>query len=315
MIHSPPTGLAAAPAAVTMPTFAPALPAGSIVRDVFRCGCSYGITARNGAPATLFDLYDRDQIVTGAALRSEVPNIPPPDSVVRIEGIVIPTSGGTNAIWIKSIQPIEVLDEHSCVFEKVPVSWIVDRDVVDRIVAVWRDLSAPYRVFVNAVLRRPSVLEGFLAAPASLRHHHHDTGGCLEHSVQVAEWGLNLAREDPTLAKDLLISCLLLHDCGKAIEYVRNDRGRWRMSPYGLGVGHKTTTLMLVGPALSFCDGLSAAEKHHILHVLAASYAPNYVGLRRPRTREARVMAAIDALSAEVGTTTAPVSRMKIGHD
>jgi hypothetical protein len=296
-----PSSQSAAGAIGTLQPYSAALPVGAAIRDVFRCGASYERAARNGEPAALLDLHDRNRIVTGAALRSDLPNLPTTDMTIRVEGILIPTTGGPNAVWVRSFESVDVLDENTCAFDKVLPGWIVDPAVVGRAVEVWWQLSPAFRVLVNAVFRRASVLERFLLVPASLDHHHRDDGGTLLHSVHVAEWGLELAAENPRLAKDILVTSLLLHDCGKVFEYRRGSGGNWVMSEVGRGVGHKMTTLMLVGPALGLSPRLTPSDRRQILHVLAASYAPSYAGFRRPRTAEASILAAVDRLSAETG--------------
>ncbi len=295
-----PTTTLTAGAAGCLLLYSAALPLGTRVRDVFRLGARYERAARNGEAAILVDLCDRHGIVAGAALRSEVSVLPEVGTTVVVEGVLIPTVAGPNAVWVKSIEEVEVLDELTCVFDKVMPEWVVDPAVLARAAAVWWQLSPGYRVLVNAVFRRASVLQRFLIVPASLDDHHNVDGGTLQHSVRTAEWGLDLAAENSWLAMNILVVSLLLHDCGKALEYRRTRRGKWMMSATGRGVGHKMTTMMLIGPALGLSPLLSGPERQQILHVLAASYAPRFAGFRWPRSAEARIVAAADRLDAEV---------------
>jgi len=291
---------ASADPAAPPPAFSTRLPLGTAIRDVFRCGDVYGFTARNGAPAARLELFDRNHAVTGAALWSEVAHLPVPGSTVEIEGVLIATSSGRPAIWVKRCDAVQVLDHTVCVFEKVPAAWVCNPSVLDHAVVLWNALSRPYRRALNAVLRSPELLRAFLVAPGSLRHHHNHRGGCLEHSVQTAQWGLNQACQDSTLSADMVVFCLLVHDVGKALEYLQNNRGNWQISQRGRLIGHKITTITLVTEAMGYCPDLSAHEQTHVEHVLSSSYAPQWAGFRRPQTKEARVVAALDALSAAV---------------
>jgi hypothetical protein len=280
--------------------FSPSLPLGAAIRDVFRCGDVYGFTARNGAPAARLELFDRNHAVTGAALWSEVAHLPVPGSTVEIEGVLIATSSGKPAIWVKRCDPVQVLDHAVCIFEKVPAAWVCNPTVLDNAIILWNALSRPYRRALNAVFRSPELLRAFLIAPGSLHHHHNHRGGCFEHSVTTAQWGLDQARQDGTLSADMVVFCLLVHDVGKALEYLQNGRGNWQMSQRGRLIGHKITTVTLVAEAMGYCPDLSAHEQTHVEHVLSSSYAPQWAGFRRPQTKEARVVAALDALSAAV---------------
>lgn len=280
--------------------FSARLPLGTAIRDVFRCGDVYGFTARTGAPAARLELFDRNHAVTGAALWSEVAHLPVPGSTVEIEGVLIATSSGEPGIWVKRCEPIQVLDHAVCVFEKVPAAWVCNPTVLDNAIAVWEALSRPYRRALNAVFRNPELLRAFLIAPGSLHHHHNHRGGCLEHSVTTAQWGLDQAGKDATLSADIVVFCLLVHDVGKALEYLQNKRGNWYMSRRGRLIGHKMSTVALVAAALGYSPDLSPEERTHVDHVLSCSYAPHWAGFRRPQTKEARVVAALDALSAAV---------------
>lgn len=282
--------------------FSPDLPLGTAVRDVFRCGAVHGILARTGEPAAKLELFDRNNAVTAAALWAEIPQLPVPGATVHVEGILIPTSSGKPAIWLKSCEPVQILDHTTCVFETVPPSWVTDHGVLDRAVALWETLPPRFRRLVNAVFRLPEVLRAFLAAPASVRHHHNYDGGCIEHSVETAQWGYQLAGQDATMSAAVLVTSLLLHDVGKVYEYVCYRDKAWYMSRQGKLIGHKMTTVMIVSEAMNHCPDLSPDEKVQILHVLASSFAPAYAGFRRPNSKEARVAAAVDSLSAAVGT-------------
>jgi hypothetical protein len=296
-----PNAYTASAAPTTPPyAFSSRLPLGTAIRDVFRCGDVYGFTARNGAPAARLELFDRNHAVTGAALWSEVAHLPVPGSTVEIEGVLIATSSGKPAIWVKRCDPVLVLDHAFCVFEKVPAAWVCNPTVLDNAVVLWKALSRPYRRALNAVFRSPELLRAFLIAPGSLHHHHNHRGGCFEHSVTTAQWGLDQARQDSTLSADMVVFCLLVHDVGKALEYLQNNRGNWQMSQRGRLIGHKVTTITLVAEAMGYCPELSAHEQTHVEHVLSSSYAPQWAGFRRPQTKEARVVAALDALSAAV---------------
>jgi hypothetical protein len=273
---------------------------GQTVNTLFRYECHYESSSRTGEPAWTIDLYQRKAIITGRALACDIPDFPPADTLIRIEGVIIRT-GDIPMIWIRRLEPVAVLGADFCIFDTALPNWITDEHVVDRARNLWASLPAEDRQFVNAVFHESRVLHGFLAVPGSCRHHHAHDGGCIEHSVQAAELASSLAVQSLQLDRDLLVTAALIHDSGKALEYVRCKSGRWRMSRYGRRVGHKVGGIQLATIAMTKCPGMRPERKESLLHVLSSSYAPSWAGFRPPASREAALMAAIDRVSAEAG--------------
>jgi len=196
---------------------------------------------------------------------------------------------------------LELLPPYACIFDMVVPSWVVDQAVVDRACALWQSLPAGDRLFINSIFHDARVLRGFLTAPGSCNHHHAHDGGCILHSVETAEFASSIARDKPHLDRNLLVTTALVHDSGKAMEYVRTRNGRWRISEYGRHIGHKIGGIQLATLAASRVRGMNSRRKQALFHMLACSYAPGWVGLRAPSTPEAAVLAAIDRVSAEAG--------------
>lgn len=270
------------------------------INAIFRYGTHYQRTTRYGEPAWAIDLYQRRAVVTGFAVASDVSSFPAPDALVRIEGEVIRT-GELPAIWVRSLESVSTLGQDVCIFDTALPHWISDQATVDRARDLWASLPAEERTFLNHVFIDPSVLRRFLAVPGSCRHHHCHEGGCLAHSVEVAELSAELATRYE-LDRDLLVTAALVHDSGKAMEYVRcRETGRWLMSRFGKQVGHKIGSIQLATLAMSRCPNMPARRKESLLHLLSCSYAPSWAGFRAPATREAELLAAADRASAQAG--------------
>ncbi len=277
----------------------PMLP-GYEIKCAFRYGGHYEQSARDGSPAYVIDLYQRKALVTGRAMASAKLDFPDADELVEVEGIVI-RQGDDLAIWVRKLVPLPLLCPHQCIFDMAIPHWVVDHAVVDRACALWATLPEQDRLFINSVFHKPRVLRGFLAAPGSCNDHHAFDGGCLEHSVEAAELAAHVAATKTNLDKDLLVTSALIHDAGKCLEYIKTRTGRWRMSRYGRRVGHKVSGIQLATVAMLRCPEMSAARKEDLIHVLGASYAPRWVGLRAPSSPEAALLAALDRVSAESG--------------
>ena len=282
------------------PSLLPNLVVDQRIEAVFRCGAHHDCSSKSGEHACMIDLYQRNVVVAGFAEELTVNDFPPVDTLVRIEGVVIYV-GDVPSIWVRSFKPLNMLSAENCIFDTARPQWICDQGVVDRATRLWATLPDDDRMFLNAVFLDPRVLRGFLMVPGSCRHHHSHDGGCIEHSVESAELAETLAASSRHLDRDLLITTALIHDSGKALEYTRTRAGKWQMSRYGRRVGHKISGIQLATIAMTRCPAMSGRRKEAYMHMLACSFAPSWVGLRKPDIPEATAMAGLDRSSAEAG--------------
>lgn len=272
------------------------------INGLFRFGCGYPRLAKDGRHAWVLDLYQRKAIVSGKALACDVPAIPDGDSVVRVKGRMIDGEAGP-FIWVRELLTEPVIGTDVCALDLVTPSWVVNQDVADRLCEIWASLAPPYRELINAVMEDPAVLQGFLKAPGSIRHHDAVSGGCAEHSLKVARMAIAIADLTPTINRDMLITGAILHDIGKCIEYRENNHGRWSMSRFGKRVGHKVGGALLVSAAAKRCNILQPEQVEDVLHMLTSSFAPTWAGYRVPATREALALSAIDRLCGAKATS------------
>ncbi len=266
--------------------------------------CRYGShfdCPSSGEKGWLIDLYHRRAMISGFALQGDIKRFPIVDALVRVRGVLI-GSGESPSLWVKSLEPLDMLSSDYCIFDTALPYWISDKTVVDRACRLWGSLPDEDRLFINAVFFDPRVLRGFLMAPGSCNHHHAHDGGCIEHSVESAELAETLAASSRNLDRDLLITTALIHDSGKALEYTRTGTGKWQMSRYGRRVGHKISGIQLATIAMTRCPAMSGRRKESYMHMLACSFAPAWVGLRKPDIPEAAAMAGLDRSSAEAGS-------------
>ena len=265
-----------------------------------RYGSHFDCPSPSGEKGCLIDLYHRHSMISGFALQGDIKRFPPIDALVRVQGVLI-GGGESPSLWVQSLEPLDMLSSDCCIFDTALPHWISDRTVVDRACRLWGSLQDEDRLFINAVFFDPRVLRGFLVVPGSCNHHHSHDGGCIEHSVESAELAETLAASSRHLDRDLLITTALVHDAGKALEYTRNGAGKWQMSRYGRRVGHKISGIQLATIAMTRCPAMSGRRKESYMHMLACSFAPSWVGLRKPDIPEATAMAGLDRSSAEAG--------------
>lgn len=186
--------------------------------------------------------------------------------------------------------------------ETIPPMWCPKPRCLDQLSALWKGWPPVLRTWFNAVFwYEPQRLKGFVSAPASMQHHHAYVGGLLTHSVDCAQRALRLAQGDTTVDPHILSFVAVLHDVGKAQEYLVRPNGcGWTLSQRGALIGHKLTALeWLAAARVLTAKTIPESVAMTVYHALTATYAPDYVGLRSPRTPEAIYMGSVDKLSGQ----------------
>jgi hypothetical protein len=187
-------------------------------------------------------------------------------------------------------------------FETVPASWLSDVSLLQMASHLWSRLSRPWRAWFNALFwNEAERFKGYLQAPASMAHHHCRMHGLFEHSLDCAQRARLLAQGDETVHLDLLTMAALTHDVGKAQEYEWSSfKQSWFLSNRGVLLGHKLSGMEWLVQAraiLRECDQLQEAAAMALYHAIMACHAPDWVGLRGPRSPEAFYLSSVDSLS------------------
>lgn len=183
-------------------------------------------------------------------------------------------------------------------FDTLLPGWVKDADLVARASVLWAGLPRPLAHLVNAVLWPGDRLHRFVTGPSSIQGHHNSVGGNFRHSMDVAETAIAFAQTKTGVSRPLLAVGGLLHDLGKAAEYRYNrELRRFYLSDRGELIGHRDTLIEWLSVAR---EGvlISDAVWLALLHMLNASRgAPEWMGLRIPRTLEAEILSHADRLS------------------
>lgn len=156
--------------------------------------------------------------------------------------------------------------------------------------------------------------ERFRRTAAAKRNHHARRGGLVEHVAQMLRAADALAGVYPELNRDLLLTGVLVHDCGKLWENAYPEHGFTQILsihgemlghiPLGIELANKLWRDLLDSPeAATWAELKPAAEeiRLHLLHLIGSHHGEYEFGSPvLPRTPEAFALHYIDNLDAKL---------------
>jgi len=155
------------------------------------------------------------------------------------------------------------------------------------------------RALLISFLDDPEFATRFKHCPASRHLHHSFLGGLLEHTESVMRLSDLLADHYPDLDRDLLVSAAILHDVGKVEEYAYE--ASIEKTAEGILLGHITLGDRLVWAKMNGLPGFPARLKAMVSHIMLSHHGQLEFGSpKRPKTREALVLHAIEDLDAQL---------------
>lgn len=196
---------------------------------------------------------------------------------------------------VKYQQPMSSIN----LFDTVPHNWVKDRSLIKRASEIINNLAEPHRLLINAIFWDAGRFERFCRQPSSMIGHHSEPNGNLRHTIEVAEEMQQLCLTRNYANKDLGVLAALLHDCGKADEYVPNGKGGWELTDRGKLLGHKVSAVEWIVSAVTQWRILLPKDHYvGLLHILTAiPHAPDWMGMRAPVTPESLLLSMADRLS------------------
>lgn len=155
--------------------------------------------------------------------------------------------------------------------------------------------------------------ERFRRTAAARRNHHARRGGLVEHVAQMMRSANAIAGVYPALNRDLLISGVLFHDCGKLWENTYPENGFTQLHqlsgemmghiPLGIELANKLWRDLLLSPEAESWEKLEPSSEQvriHLLHLIASHHGTHEFGSPTlPRTPEAFALHYIDNLDAK----------------
>lgn len=229
---------------------------------------------------------------------------PKPYQLVQYDILDVDLLCRAGELDVHTVELSPSIDPDINLLSTVPTTWLPKSsglEAVGELDKWWGALSQPLRAWFNAVFwLHPCRLNRFLLAPGSIKHHHAYPHGLLIHTLDCAQRVFEAAKSDRLVNMDVLVMAALMHDLGKADEYVGLETSAVRLSDRGALIGHRMTTTEWLSVARSdLPTHLQVDEKiaMAVIHAINASNAPDWVGLRQPRTLEAFYLSSVDGLS------------------
>lgn len=224
-------------------------------------------------------------------------------SVASVRGPIETAAATGDEIRIRHLAILERPEPSANLFDLVPDDWVKDHDLVEKARALIAALPENERWLFNAIFWDADRFWRFCTGPSSMYGHHAERCGNLRHCVEVA---MHMKREftdrqadTDAIGRAVLLG--LLHDAGKADEYRLGTGGRHVMSDRGRLVGHRQTIAQWI--AVAIAQWRIPIGERQVLAMLNAligvSGAPDWMGLPRPATLEARLLPMADRWSGQ----------------
>lgn len=156
--------------------------------------------------------------------------------------------------------------------------------------------------------------ERFRRTAAARRNHHARRGGLVEHVARMMQSADALCGVYPELNRDLLLTGVLFHDCGKLWENSYPEHGFAQTLslhgelmghiPLGIELANKLWRELMAETAAAEWEGLRPAAEDtrlHLLHLIGSHHGEHQFGSPvLPRTPEAFALHYIDNLDAKL---------------
>lgn len=150
---------------------------------------------------------------------------------------------------------IEPPNDH---FQEIETAKILIREVFD-------GLTYPVlKTFVSRVMNDQSIIDDYLTAPASLKHHHAYQGGLFVHSVDVA-YQVSNQRQINDIERQIATVAGLFHDLGK----IKTMTANMTRTELGKLVRHEDLTLEILAPHLRWLEQVDPHLSTYLRYVLA----------------------------------------------
>ena len=261
------------------------------------------LTAKNGSSYLAVELRDRTGTLAARAFRDADRlglRFERGDAVV-VRGRLERFRGELAAELedIRKLEPGEWEPE-----EFLPVAYRSAEDMNGFLEHLAREIADPaLHAVVERVVFSGPLAADFRRAPCTRAGHHAYVGGLLEHTVSVATLAGEFCQLHPRLDSDMLMAAAIVHDVGKAREFIYG--AEFGTSEEGKMLGHLVIGAQVIAEA---AGDLSEERRLHLLNCVLSHHGPDAGPARaRPAGRgsgfasaEALALYRLNALDASV---------------
>ena len=181
-----------------------------------------------------------------------------------------------------------------------PASERPSEEMWAELISTVENIANPHlRSLVSAILTEPDMAKRFKIAPAAKNVHHAFLGGLLEHVLSMAKVARMLGEHYRDVDMDLLLTGVLLHDCGKVHE-LTYDRS-FGYSSEGQLLGHIHIGLRLIGEAAGRIPNFPPRLRSLVEHMILSHHGElAYGSPKTPMFPEALLLHLIDNLDSKM---------------
>jgi 3'-5' exoribonuclease len=153
----------------------------------------------------------------------------------------------------------------------------------------------------------------FTVAAAAKKWHHEYRGGLVRHYYEMARIAETMCSLYPEVDRDLLLTCVFLHDLGKLYELTHEMFVDYTTE--GKLIGHIHIGAEMAKRKMAQVEGLSEKTRLHVTHCILAHHGElEYGSPVVPKTLEATILYHIDNLDAQAAAISRIVRETQDKH-
>jgi 3'-5' exoribonuclease len=159
--------------------------------------------------------------------------------------------------------------------------------------------DSDYRALLDMILGQPEVRKRFRLAPSAVAMHQAYLGGLMEHTLNVVDNAVAIARNYPTANRDLIVTAGLLHDIGKITELSYEKKIAY--TDVGRLLGHISIGFGLVERYATRIPDFPLEKKILLQHLIISHHGVQEYGSPEcPKTLEAVILHHADVTDAQI---------------
>ena len=219
--------------------------------------------------------------------------------LIRIEGKVQDDEKYSGQIKVSRFTALPLEGDLSQFIKPLPTN---HEDLKTRFTSLMRTVNEPNlrKLLVCIFHTKETRWKKFCNAVAADKMHHAYPGGLLEHTLEVTEIADAICKVIPSLERDFLVTCALLHDIGK-LDEMEHTLGTGTYTTSGNLVGHVISGAFLVRRYSEEIADFPPTLVEAVCHMILSHQGKlDWGAARTPSFAEAQVLSQCDFISARL---------------